>query len=329
MSALFKNHHPFTVLVLLIFAIVVNLQLMLHPELPVADNGQVAYGWLLRGFGWVLGRHPAAWSMLAVFMIFAQGLYLNYISVQYRMFAKATYLPAFCYILLTALHPGMGGFSPQLFANWALIGALQAGFSLNGAAAPRKQIFNLGFLLALTAILTTTNLLLFGCLIAAMVIMRSFKSSEWVVGMLGYLTPFYFFAGLLFLMDQLGAVGSWRYFSLEFRQPLQHQWHTIGILTGLSLLLLVSLFVLQQSYNRMAISVRRTWSLNLSFFLLAIPAALLAVPLAHKAHWLLLSPALALILALALYSESNRKLGIILFWFSIVLLTFAQLSLSY
>lgn len=328
-SALFKNHHPFTVLVLLIFALLVNLPLMLHPAMPVAAPDQAAYGWLVHGFRFVVGDHPTAFSQLSVLMLFAQALYLNHVSVQYRFFARATYLPAFVYLLLTALHPGMGGFSPELFANWAFIGALQAGCSLNGAASPRKQIFNLGFLLALTALLQGSNILLLGALIAAMVIMRSFKTGEWVVAMLGYLTPFYFFAGLLFLLDKLEGVTSWRFFALIGGIPKAQQLHVISVLTGLGIIVLIAFFVLQQAYNRMAISVRRNWSLALAFFLITIPAVLFALPSQHDAHWLLPTPPLALLIALPLYGESNRKLGILLFWFLIVFLTFAQLSLLY
>lgn len=329
MPALFKNYHPFTVLVLLIFALLGNLQLLFHPELPVVLPGQVAYGWLVRGFGFLLGKSAIGYAMMAAFLLFAQALYLNHIAVQYRMLAKPNYLPAFCYLLLTALHPGMGAFSPQLFANWALLGALQAGCSLNGAASPRKQIFNLGFLLALAALLAPANLLFFGCLIAAMVLMRSFKAGEWVVGLLGYLTPFYFFAGILFLTDQLQVLARMQYFELKLLKPQQHLLHTIGTLSGLALIFVTAIFVLQQSFSRMAISVRRTWLLCLAFFIIAVPAVALALPQAHQAHWLSLAPGLALLTALPLQGENSRKLGILLFWFLIVLLFFAQLSLFY
>lgn len=329
MPALFKNHHPFTVLVLLIFAILGNLQLMLHPAVPAVLPDQVAYGWLVGVLRILFGQHASAYALFAVFLQFGQALYLNHITVRYRLFGKATYLPAFVYLLLLALHPGIGGFSPQLFANWALIAALQAGFALNNAPSPRKQIFNLGFLLSLTALLSPAALLLVGCLMAALGIMRSFKPGEWVVAFLGYLTPIYFFAGILFVTDRLEVLQHMNYFMLDLQSSRQHLLHTVGVLSGLALALLFSLFSLQQAFGRTAISVRRTWWLVLSCFVISLPAALLAQPQPHHAQWLLLAPSLSLLLALPLHGEHSRKLGNLLFWFLIVLLIFAQFSLLY
>jgi len=314
-------------MVLLIFALLGNLQALMQPLLPVVLPGQEAFGWAVQAGSLLVGKSALGFGLLAVLQLFGQALFLNFITIRFRLLARPTYLPAFSYLLLCSLHPGMAGYSPQLIANWCLIGGLYAGCELNGASFPRKQIFNLGFLLALPALLEPSAIFLFLLFVAAMVIMRSFNPGEWVVGMLGYLTPFYFYAAILFVTDKLEHLHQLPLLSFSMHRPQQHLLHTVGTLGALALLMAVALFALQQAYNHMAISVRRTWQFCGIALVICTAAAFAAVPRPHNTQWLLLGPPFALLVSLPLFGEKSRRMSIFIFWFLIVLLFFAQLSL--
>jgi hypothetical protein len=321
----FRNNSPYTVIILFIFTLLIKLPVLLHPSLPVILPDGPVYNSIVRGIGTILGKSSFAWTLLTIVLLFAQGIYLTSITVRRRLFHKTYYTPAFAYITLTSIFPAFNFFSPPLLANWLILFAMDIFLRLSQPMHPQKHIFNAGFLLALAALIQFSAIGYILLFITALIILRPFNSAEWVVAVLGCLTPIYFFAGVLFLFDKLGQMRSWPSIGISFPRQLPNPLYFIGTVIGGLILLSTSIYVLNDSHQKMAISVRRGWSTVVAWLGVALVICIFT-PDHIQAAWLALMLPLALFTALPLNLEKDRLFSNFIFYFLIALTLFCQFT---
>ena len=325
MLQLFRNNTPYTVVILFIFTLLVKLQALVHPVAPVLLPDSQAYNMLANLFGTVLGRNGFGFTMLTVVLLFGQGIYLVAITAKHRLFVKTSYLPAFAYIALTALLPDFNFFSPQLIVNWLMLAAFDIFLRFTQPQSPRKYIFNAGFLLALAAIVQSSALCYILLFLIVLVILRPFNPSEWMVGLMGYLTPVYFLAGILYLAGHLNEMRNLIHVGISLPQQVPHPRHLIGSVVGILVLLSAGLYVMNDSRSRQAISVRRAWTSAVLWFVIAIPVCIFT-PKGQPAAWLCMMPPLALLTSQPLVLEKSKRFSNFVFYFFIILIVFCQFT---
>jgi hypothetical protein len=302
-----------------------------HPLLPEADAAHVLFGFVVRLLSQVFGKSATAFSLLAALMVFLQGIYLRAIAGRHRLFARHSYLPAFIYILLSALHPAMGQFSPALLMNWLLLGALDAVLRFGRREEPNRVIFNAGFLLGCAALLHFPALGFALLPPVALLWLRSFRPGEWLVGLLGWLTPFYFAIGLLYLFDALPIIHTWPQWGWTAPLHMKPGVYNIALLAGCVFLLLAGAVSLARTSFRMTVSVRRGWVV-LGFALAMALAVSALSPQLQPGIWLCALPPLALLAVPSMLSEgttgrSRRRFATFAFYLSLALVVFCQLAL--
>jgi hypothetical protein len=325
---LVRNNSPYTVIILFIFTLLIKLQALASPQLPVLPQNHIFFDGILDVFNAIFGGSAFAYTMLSVVMLFGQALFLNAIAVRFRLFTKATYVVAYLYLLLTSIHPAFSYFSETLVLNWFLIGALHALLAFHQTVNPRKQIYNAGFLLCLTAVLHFPAIFFIGLLIAALVLLRSFNAGEWIVGLMGYLTPIYFFAGVLFLTDQLPAILQWPDLGLAFSRNMGSPFYTTVVIAGILILFFCGVFVLNGQISRSAVFIRRSWVMIVAGLILALAAAF-TTDVTQKSGWLMAMPLLSLIIAQPLNLEKSKRFSNFTFYFSLLFIIICQLAYNY
>lgn len=246
MLPLFRNYSPFTVLILIIAALIMKLQALSAPAVPVALPDHVVFTAILNGLNKVLGGSAFGYTMLAIVLLLLQALYLNLITIKHKLAAKSTYLPAFTYLLLTSIYPPFNYFSEPLLINFFTLAAVDIMLSFSQTNQPRKQIFNAGFILCLPAIIQFPALGFVLLFILALIFLRSFNIGEWTVGGLGYLTPIYFFAAILFLIDHFPVITKIPQIGFAFPKQFNYPVYRTGVLSGLVILLIAGSYTLQQ-----------------------------------------------------------------------------------
>lgn len=328
MLQLIRNNSPYTVLILFIVFLLVRFQALLHPVAPVALPDSVVFQWVLSIFDTVLGRSPFGYTLLALVMIFGQGLYLNAIAMRHRLFGKASYIPAFYYLVLASILPDYVHFTEALLMNWSLLAALNAILQFSQPLQPRRHIFNAGFFLALASLFQSSLLLFILLLIIAMILLRPFHPAEWVVALLGFLTPFYFFTCILFLMDKLPALRAWPAIGISLPKEISTPVHLLGSLGGVLILVFFGLYVLQSQMPKSTIYVRRAWGAIVAYVIVAVLAAVFTrFPV--KAAWLIVLPPIALIASQSLYREKPPRFSTFIFYFSLLFVVFCQAALGH
>lgn len=327
MLQLFRNNSPYTVILLFLFALLIKLHALLHPVLPVALPHQALYGLVLKIFGSVLGKSAFGYAFVALLILFGEAIYLNTIIIRHRLFAKSTYLPAFVFLALSSLIPALSNFTPFLLVNACLLPALDLALQFGQTTQPRKLVFNAGFFLALASLLHFPALAYFAFFIFALLMLRPFNIGETVVALLGYLTPFYFFAGVLFLADRLPLLRRWPELGFSLPKKLVLTAPLVVLASGIVVLLAGGLLVLQGQMQKSTIYVRRSWSVVMALLVASLPAAVLS---AHNAGaaWLMAVPALSMIVAAMLYLEKRKRLSTFAFFFILAFTIICQFTLD-
>ena len=325
MLQLFRNNTPYTVLILFIFTLLVKMQSLIHPVAPILLPDSFVYNAILHAHKFVLGNSAFGFTMFTVIMLFGQAIYLTNITARHRLYMKPSYTPAFAYIALTALLPAFGYFSPQIIINWLMLYAFDIFLRFSQANSPRKFIFNAGFQVSIIALIQFSGvgyLLLF---LLLLLILRSFNAGEWVVALLGYLTPIYFLAGILFLIDKLFLFKTLVKPGISLPAQIPHPLYLVGCMGGIVILFSSGLYVLNDNNSKQAISVRRGWSSTIAYLIISVLVCIF-IPKTNEAAWLCCIPALALLTSQPLNLEKNKRFSNFIFYFFIALIVFCQFT---
>ena len=319
MLKLVRNHSPFTVLILFIYCLLLHLPGLMRPLPPQA--GDAVYSAVLAIPDFLFHGNAFCYSLLAVVMLFMQGVYLNGIAERRRLYLQSTYVPLFCAVSVSALLPANAVFSPVLLALWPVLWALDLILAFPQPQHPRANIFNAGFLLSLAALIYFPAIGFLLLFIIALLLFRPLNAGEWIVGLLGYMTPFYFTAGILFLTDHLALVRGWPALGISLPRQMNHPVYLSVMIGGVAALLWSGLYALQGALSRMAISVRRGWGAVVVSLAIGCIIAVLS-PFKEPAPWRIAAPIIALVAALPVANEKRGAFSTFIFLLMLAMAVF-------
>jgi hypothetical protein len=318
---LFRNNSPFTVIILFLFAIVIKLQALLHPLVPGPRAGHFMYNYILRGMHFVFRDAGFVYTFLAIVLLYFQSLYIKSITTRHKLFHRYTYVPSFVYLLLTSMYLPFNYFNETLIINTLLLGAVDLMFSFTQTSHPRKLIYNAGFLLCFAALFQFSLFTFFLLFLVGMVLFRPFNLGEWSVAIMGYVTPVYFLVCILFLVDRFYLLGEWPVLGFSLSSEIESPFHLIMTLAGTMILLGSGVFAMRQNVALSNIYVRRDWT-AISFYLIISLLAALLTDVVIKSAWLIVIPALSIIISHAFLLEKNKRFSNFIFYFSLLFLFF-------
>jgi len=288
----------------------------MHPEVPMPVAGHFLYNYILRAL-FVFFRHNGfVYTLLSIIILFIQSLYLKSIATRHKLFPRYTYIPAFVYLLLTTIYPPFNYFNETMLLNWFLLGAVDIMFSFTQTNQPRKLIYNASFLLCMAALFQFTLLAFFFLLLVGMVMFRSFNIGEWSVALMGYITPLYFLACILFLVDKFYLYRQWPHVGFSLSSYTVPPFYLIVALAGIVILLGIGVFAMQQNVAMSNIYIRRDWT-AISFYLIISLVVAVLTDNAIKSAWLITMPALSIVISHALLLEKNKRFSNFIFYFSL------------
>jgi hypothetical protein len=323
---LLRNNSPYTAILLFIVTLGINMQSLLHAELPVATSGQVLYGWIISGFAFMLGKSAFAFGLVTVVMIYLQALLLNAVAMSNRLFGRNTYLVAYSYLLLCAANPAFSHFNPQVMVNWLLIFAIQEILRMQQLQHPNKTLFNIGFLLMMAALVQFSAVFLLVFLFTALIILRPFSMKEWAIALSGMLMPLYIIAVVLFLTDKLPLLLLWPDVGISLPRQIHPAVYYLGSFAFVLVFFATGVFNMQGQLPKTSIYIRRCWIALSALFLFTLLTAVFT-EVTNGPAWLVSLPALSLIVAHAFYNERSRLMNNIVFYCSLAFVVFCQFFL--
>lgn len=293
MVFLFKNKSFTSVFSLILLCFAVHSHLFINTSAVPAmhDSGIIAF--VLNHYIKLL--QPTFIGFLYISIVLLQAIRLNILLNEYRMFAQTGFTTAMSYVLLTGMFPEWASITPALIANSFVIWIFIQLTKLYNNPSPKSLLFNTGLIVGAAVLCYHSTALLLIIVLFALVIIRPFLLSEWLVLLLGVLLPFYIIGSLLFLNDKIAL---WQTFVPHFQltKPIvtKNSWFWINVAIA-SILLVVGFFMLNNNANRMVIQIRKNWGVITVMAFIMIPLPFIFVDAGMVATALSIVPFAAII----------------------------------
>ena len=244
MVFLFRDRSDINLIFILLLSILVHAHNVVQPPLVIFNESDGLLAVVLMKY--IQPLPPLVLTILFQVIILSQAIRLNVMLSQFKMFQQISYLPAFTYILLTALFPYWDAISSGLIANSLVIWILVKLLRLYDQSQPKTLEFNIGLIVGISILLYEPIAILIPVVLFALTIIRPFKLPEWMVLLMGVLVPFYFMFAYVFLTNQTTAFTQFLP-KLDWKNPLvRPAMNVIIALVVIGVQLLIGLYYWQQ-----------------------------------------------------------------------------------
>jgi hypothetical protein len=313
---IFKANNPFNTFVLFIYGLLLKLVFFVHPHRPVLQptDGALYKGFLsmVRVAGEIF---PVIYPVIAYFFLFTQAAMFNRLVNDKRMIQRPNYLPGMSYLLITSLFIEWSYLSAPLIINTFLIWIWAKVTSLSTANQPKSTLFNIGIITGLSSFIYFPSLAFCVLIIFGLVFTRPFKPAEWIVALIGIITPYYFIFSYLFLTGKLGRFSMPK---LTFVAPafIKNYW----MLTAVSLVLfafIIGGYFVQVNFRRQLVLSRKSWSLLLIYLGIAVLLACINNTNTMQI-WILTGIPLSAFIACTFFYPEKNWFPVTLHWLMII-----------
>jgi hypothetical protein len=206
---------------------------------------------------------------LAGALVFGQALMVNRLVNQYNLLGKPSFLPALMYIVLTGLFTPFLVLSPPLICNFLLIWMFYKLFALYKADDAKSIAYDLGMIVAIGSLIYFPFIYLFLAIWAALLLFRPFYWREWVIGIMGYVTIFFFLAVAYYMSDKLPMFNAiWTPLTTKFPTHVDIDYYNYLVLIPVIIITVLAFISLRQVFFRSYVQVRKSFQLLFLVFLI-------------------------------------------------------------
>lgn len=318
MVSFFKEKSTSGVFSLVIASVFVRAFFWVHPPQLVTELTDGLIYYLVSPLSGISGiLLPLIYQLIVV----VQALRLNYALNDVRLYPKPAFTAALAYILLTALFPAWNNISAALLINSMLIWLLYRIIKLYNTQQPKTLIFNIGLITGSTVLLYFSAFPLILVMFFTIAAFRPFRLNEWLILLIGIITPFYFFGTWLFMTDKWSMVlQQLQIFQPHIIRPANLSLTIITLaITGAAII--AGVFLWQSNSGRMIIQVRKSWGVLFVMLLLLIPVIFIVKDAWPNALLMAAVPASAFVANTFLYPKRNF-ISAIIFWGFVVLIIY-------
>ena len=313
MVGIFKQKNPGNAFILLLYAIALKFPFFMHPEKPVANEGDnYIFKIIVKFIDPFATTSPVVYALLAFLLLFTQATLINRISNSLKLLPRPNFLIGMSYILVTSLVHEWNLFSAPMLVNSLLIWVWYRLTNLYNHPNPKTAVYNVSMLVGILPLIYSPAIVFLLLLMFAMIVTRPFRVTEWLVALLGFTTPYYFLFVILFLYNQWNWHKVIPLISFHLPHLPSSLWITGGI-TFMVIPFLIGAWYAQANLGKMLIQVRKSWSLLLVFLIVSMLIILLN-PGTNYLHWLPVVVPLSAFHAAAFYYLPGRWVPSILHW---------------
>lgn len=309
----FRQKNPANAFILLIYALILKFPLFLHAPAPLRQaEDNYLYNLVLRILHPFAGDRGFLYGLLAFVLLFVQATLLNRVANATKLFPKPNYLVGMAFLLVSSLLPEWNQFSSTMIVNLLLIWVFYGMAGWYNSTKPLTAIFNISLIVGVLPLLYSPCVAYVVMLLLGIIITRPIRIGDFVVSLIGFLTPYYFLFILLYLTNDFKPYDLVPRISFHLPRLPASIWITVGILL-LVVPFLIGGWLVQDNLNKMLIQVRKCWSLVLSVLIVGL-LIILVNPGNNYQHWFLSTIPLASFHAAAYYFPPKKLFPLILHW---------------
>lgn len=268
-----------------------------------------------------------AWlsPVLAAVLSLAQALLINNIVNENKMLAKKNYLAGLMFIITASFFKESLVLSPALLSLTFVIIATERMFSLIRKENAFGDVYDIGFLITIAGLFYFPAMLFILFAYIGLGTMRAFAYRDWVIILLGFISPLIVLFTWYFWFDKTGALlpdlaNMHNHTWLNRVQLKPEGWMLFG---SMLLLTAASLVLLPGALYSSLIQVRK-FSTTLIALLFLIAVAFTMQQTAHLSHWVLLSLPLGIIISMVIMQIKNKVVSEVIHLILILLVLAGQ-----
>jgi hypothetical protein len=312
---IFRDKSILTIFSLIAICLFTHLHIFFVPVILHATKNSGLIADFIDQYGILI--QPFVLNIIYIIIIFIQAIRLNIILNNQKLFSKSGFTTALAFILFSGLFTNTYEISAALIANSLVIWIFSFSIKLYNNSSPKSLLYNLGLLASCSILLYKPLALITVGLLFALLILRSFKIAEWLIFILGLITPIYILISALYLTDNLDYINHFILnYSFNFELK-QETWYLISVST-IVLLTLAGLVTWYPNSNRMVIQSRKSWAVILIFFLLSICGILILNNFNFYAELLCLVPCAAFVSNFFLYPSKKILINFFLIVIAVI-----------
>jgi len=313
----FRNKSILAVFFLVALCLLVHLHLFVTPAQVVinADDGFLSV-LLLK---YVKPLPETALFLLYNALVILQAIRLNLVLNEFKMFQQSAFTTAMAYILLSACLPQWCAITPALVANSFLVWIFIKLSKLYNNPSPKTLLFNTGLIVGITIMSYHPTALLVLVVLFTLAVVRPFRLAEWLILLIGILTPYYFLLSGMFLTGRMSSLPGFTP-KLQINLPVRYMDLWLWINSGVLLLSLIIGFIQWfPAKNRMVIQVRKNWGAMVVMLLILLPVPFIFKKAGLESIFLITVP-LAAFISNAYLNPKRLWLPNLLFWLTIAII---------
>ena len=326
MTGTFKANTPYNTFLLFLYGILLKLPMFLRPAVPEPQQiDGFLYKALLKWLHPFGNSLPVLYAFITYGLLYTQAIAFNRVVSEQRLMQRSNYLTGMSFLLVTSLFSEWNVLSAPLIINTLLIWVWAKMSGLHNNPQPKTSLFNIGIAIGLSTFFYFPSLAFAALIIFGLALTRPFKLAEWLIALLGIITPYYFLLAWVFLTDKWKGY-KFPGFAVTNPKFNQTNWAYAAIIIVL-FTTVIGLFFIQQNFRRQLIQARKSWNLVYLYLIVAV-----FVPFVNATHtfeyWILCAVPLSAILGAAFLYPAKKWFPLALHWlmvaFVIVISYFVQ-----
>jgi len=308
-SKLLKSNQPLVLVLVIFTGFGLWFASFLHPigmQIP-SDFGNMPL------YGFIDHRIPTTSHIsviISFILVFVQALLLIQFNKKFIVINHRTYLPAFFYVLITSSFVPLQRVNPVIFGLFFIYFAINYIFSVYRNDFALNKLYVAGFSIAIASLFWAPYAIFFMIFIISLIILRPFVGREWLVSILGFISPFFFVFMYYFIF---GVNGELNHIYLNFLQSFKgfkefgQIHHSYYIFYGLlALIVVVASISAVSNFQNKKIRIRKFFTLNWWIFFVYLTSFVFFRNIGYEVIFILAMP-ISFLLADYFYLVRNQR----------------------
>lgn len=271
MTGIFRQKTPANIILLIILGVLLKLPSFFHAKgyiLKKADSD--LFQFIISCIAKVTGDKAFSYVLVALFVNFTIAFVLvNFLNSD-RYMHRPNYLAGMAYVLISSFLPSFNLLSSNLIASLFLLLTFRLLLRSHNVKIEKNNIFNVGLFISIASLFFLPALLFLLWAYIAIAILRPFRIKEWIILLIGFITPYYFYAAYLYVTDHFSIPKYIYHFSFLTSKVQYTLWHAGALFLFLAPLL-AGLYYFQVNSSKMIVHIRKGWYLFVVYLFISIP----------------------------------------------------------
>ena len=303
----FRSLNPINIALLIGFAVFLRLGIFLKLPDQVSFDFIEPFTKLLISIPLENAFTPAANVFIALVITLLQAFIFNRIVNHFNLLGKPTFLPALLYVTTSSLLTPFVLLSPTLICNFLVLWMISKFLSIYRRDDVRSVMFDLGMIVGLGTLIYFPFIAMLPLLWISLIIFRPFHWREWLIGLIGFITIFFFLAVFYYWNDSLDQFYRiWLPLASPFPTQLNFNIYQYLVLLPLLLIFILSIFQLRQNFFKSFVQIRKSFQLLFFMLLLGLISFYLKADF-RIYHFLLGAPPTAVLMGYYFLHTANKR----------------------